>query len=89
METKEIALKFNGTAIAVLEQEIKKKRNLSVANSIGDRLLIRLLEALANDAKTLLFKIDGNKFIIRAYTETYDNDRQISDENRKTGGTNS
>jgi hypothetical protein len=85
METKEIILRIDAGTMAILEQEMKNKRNSGVANSIGDRFLIRLLESLSHNTKALLFKIEKNKLIVRNYTsESYDNHRQTGTENGET-----
>jgi len=89
MDNKEIVLRVDSNAIAVLEQEIKRKRDLGVANSVGDRLLIRLLDAMRDNIKALLFKIEKNKIVIRTYsTLTNDNYRPVGNENREVGRTN-
>ena len=86
---KEILVRIDANAMAVMGQEIKTKRNLGVANSVGDRFLIRLLDALAdNTTKVFLFKIEKNKLIIRNYASlNYDDNRPSGTENRETVGT--
>ena len=86
---KEILLRIDANAIAVLEQEIKTKRNSGVANSVGDRFLIRLLDTLTdNTTKVFLFKIEKNKLIIRNYASlNYDDNRPSGTESREVNGT--
>jgi hypothetical protein len=67
MDTREIVLRLDPNAISVLEQELKRKRDAGTATSVGDRLLIRLLEGIGNHTKALLFKIEKNQIIIRHY----------------------
>lgn len=87
MDNKEIVLRLNSDAIAILQQEIKSKRDSGVANSVGDRFLIRLLEGLSNNTKAFLFKIEKNKIVIRHYaTLTYDDHRQIRTDTGKNDG---
>ena len=82
-------LRIDPNAMAILEQEIKGKRNLGVANSVGDRFLIRLLEALTNNTKTFLFKIEKNRIVIKNYaTLMYDDHRPTGNADREAGGTN-
>lgn len=89
MDNKELVLRLDDGALAVLSQEMKKKRDTGTAISVGDRFLIRLLGAIENDTKTLLFKMEKNKLLIRSYqTLTYDNHRQTGTENREIDGTN-
>jgi hypothetical protein len=87
MEKEDIILRIDDGTIAILEQEIKKKRDLGVANSVGDKFLIRLLEALRNHTKVFVFKIEKNKLVIKNYSSlTYDNHRQTGTENREING---
>lgn len=89
MNEKELFLRIDTNAMALLEQEIKTKRNLGVANSIGDRFLIRLLEALANNTKTFLFKIEKNRIVIKNYaTLVYDDHRPTGSADREADGAN-
>lgn len=77
MNNKEIVLRMDAGAIAILEQEIKKKRDSGVANGISDTFLIRLLEATNGGSKVFLFKNENNKLIVRKYdTLNYDDNRQ-------------
>lgn len=88
MEYKELVVRMDPAAIAVLEEEIKKKRNLGVANSVGDRFLIRLLGAISDNTKAFLFKIEKNKIVIRNYaTLNYDDNRQARGTDREDSGT--
>lgn len=87
MDIKEMVLRVDQNAIAILEQEVKKKRDTGVANSVSDRFLIRLLDAMSGNNKVFLFKIEKNKLIIRNYP-TYDNHRQAGTEHREADGTN-
>lgn len=89
MENKELVLRIDANAIAVLEQEVKQKRDSGVANSVGDRFLIRLLGALSDNTKALLFKIEKNKIIIRNYaTVSYDDNRQARTPSGEVDGAN-
>lgn len=88
MTIKELIFRVDTNILAMLEQEMQNKRNNGAANSVGDKVLIRLLEALKKDTKAILFKSEKNKFTVRSYdTLNYDNDRQTRTENRKVDGT--
>ncbi len=77
MQNKDLVLRMDPGAAAVLEQEMKQKRNSGVANAISDTFIIRLLEAFKEDSKVLLFKLEKNKLIVRRYNSlTYDEHRQ-------------
>ena len=75
MDTKELLLRMDSGAIALLEQEIKNKRNSGVATSVGDKFLIRFLGALADNSKALSFKIEKNKIVVKSHTLVYDDNR--------------
>jgi len=88
MDHQEIVLRLNADAIAILQEEVKRKRDSGVANSVGDRFLIRLLEGLSNNTKAFLFKIEKNKLVVRHHaTLTYDDHRQTGTDTRQNDGT--
>ena len=70
---KEITLKLNEEAFALLEEDAKRRRGLSSVNNIGDKLIIRLTEALQGDNQALFFKIENNKLIVRPIIRHDDN----------------
>lgn len=73
MNDREILLRFNSEAIGLLEQEVKKRRELGVSNAISDTFIIRLLEATKDESKVFLFKMEKNKLIARKYSsENYE-----------------
>ena len=63
---KEIVLRVDDGALAILQEELKRKRDLGVATSIGDRFLIRFLEAVSTGSPVFLFKVEKNKLIARS-----------------------
>lgn len=65
---KEMIIRVDNTAQTILEEEIKKKRNLGVATSVGDRFLIRMLEALENGSPAFYFEVKNNKLVARGTT---------------------
>jgi len=67
MIIKELVFRVDTNVIAALEHEMKNKRNAGTANAIGDKLLIRLLEAFNKDIKAILFKTEKNKFTVLKY----------------------
>lgn len=64
MET-ELTLRVDNGFLAILEQDIKRKRDLGVAISTGDKFLIRVLEAFRDKTKTLSFMHKDNKLIVK------------------------
>lgn len=90
MNNKDMLVRIDASAIAILEQEMKSRRNTGAANSVGDRFLIRLLEAWNNNTKTFLFKIEKNKIVIKNYpTFVYDDNRQAGVPSGETDRTSS
>ena len=71
MITKDILLRVDDNCVAILEQEIRKKRESGVSNAISDTFIIRLLEAVKSDSKVFLFKMEKNKLIARRYASLH------------------
>lgn len=85
---KDIVLRVDESALAILQEEVKKKRTLGVATSIGDKFLIRFLEALGNGSPAFLFKVENNKLIARNLSSLkYDDDRPSRTNDREVNGT--
>lgn len=67
MDNKEIVLRLDDKALAIMLDEIKQKRNAGAATSIGDRFLIRLLDSFNDGTKVFSMKMDKNKLIVRTH----------------------
>jgi hypothetical protein len=65
---KELMLKMDATTIGLVEQEIRRKRSTGGAGSVGDRFLIRLVEAFNSENKVLSFKFEDGKLKVRTST---------------------
>lgn len=63
----EIVLRLDESALTIMLEEVKQKRDAGAANSIGDRFLIRLLDSFSDGTKAFSMKMDKNKLIVRTH----------------------